>query len=421
MTKRSIAFLVGNDQFSDKAFPPLLFCQNDVAGMARVLCDQTISEFEVIEVVNKRHDEVLERLEKTVNSLSPGDKFLFYFAGHGRRSPQSGRLYLVATDTKSDALRATGIPIESALDVIRESRCDNRALVLDCCYSGAVGEGFRGGDTASGLENLAEKNKGTYILTASTAIERAAEREGVDGGASGNGIFTKYFIEALQMGTATAADSDEITIDAVHDYIQSRVAKDAAQQPQRFVIGGAGRYVIGHSSASRWERRRGELRQRLNELLYQNIISDEQHSVALAICRMSWQRLTLAQKESARIGIDALDSKIALTEFLRRVELLAKPELADSSTGRITSSLDNGKDLTGDGAEREKTSGRKKYVIAAIVTVVLLISVIAVLRPVPPRPPTDSPTTIPSSRCRPVSFTDYSKNPPVTSTTTVCD
>jgi hypothetical protein len=46
-------------------------------------------------------------------SLVPGDKLLFYFAGHGRRSAQSGRLFLVATDTKSDALRGTGIPIDS--------------------------------------------------------------------------------------------------------------------------------------------------------------------------------------------------------------------------------------------------------------------------------------------------------------------
>jgi uncharacterized caspase-like protein len=193
---------------------------------------------------------------------------LFYFAGHGRRSAQAGRLYLVATDTESEFLRSTGIPIDRILDFIRESRCNNSTLVLDCCHSGAVGEGFRGGDTDSGLGELARKNAGTYILTASTAIELAEERESDAGdGTSGNGIFTKYFMEALETGNASSGDSDEITIDAVYDYIYKRLAK---QQPQRFVIDGKGRFVIGRSVVSHWERRRAALRLKCVELLRQN-------------------------------------------------------------------------------------------------------------------------------------------------------
>jgi hypothetical protein len=57
-----------------------------------------------------------------------------------------------------------------------------------------VGEGFRGGDIAAGLGDLARQNAGTYILTASTAIQLAEERESA--ASDGNGIFTKYFIEA---------------------------------------------------------------------------------------------------------------------------------------------------------------------------------------------------------------------------------
>jgi hypothetical protein len=321
MSTRNVAFLVGIDEFNDKSLAPLRFCQNDVTGMARVLRDPS-SDFSIIEIRNKKHDEVLELLERTVAPLSPGDKLLFYFAGHGRRSPQSGRLYLVATDTKTDALRATGIPIDSTLDIIRESRCNNRALVLDCCYSGAVGEGFRGGDTASGLETLAEKNAGTYILTASTAIELAAERESIEGGSAGNGIFTKYFIEALETGNATASDSDEITIDAIHDYIQQRLTNVASQQPQRFVIGGAGRYVLGHSSSKRWEQHRDGLKRRLSELLYQNIISDEQYAAASAICRTHWQGLTTERKRIAAIGIDVSENKAPFSELLDCIKLL---------------------------------------------------------------------------------------------------
>jgi hypothetical protein len=334
MTHRSVAFLVSVDRFSDAAFTPLRFCQNDVDGMARVLRNTEIGGFEIVEVRNKRHDEVLESLERNVASLVPGDRLLFYFAGHGRRSPQSGRLYLVATNTKSDALRATGIPIDNALDIIRESRCDNRALVLDCCHSGAVGEGFRGvADLASGLNDLARRNSGTSILTASTAIQLAAERESAaNDGASGNGIFTKYFIEALENGAASSGDSDDITIDAVYDYIQQRVTVQASQQPQRFVIGGAGRFVVGRSSAGLWERRRGELGKRCIELNHQNVISDDDYMAAAKIFRAPWAALTSDQKVSARVGLDMLDGKTSVSQFCFRPgapsEQESKPSVA---------------------------------------------------------------------------------------------
>jgi hypothetical protein len=114
----------------------------------------------------------------------------------------------------------------------------------------ALRRGRRSGRTCIG--DLARQNAGTYILTASTAIQLAEERESDAGDdTSGNGIFTKYFMEALETGNASSGDSDEITIDAVHDYIQQWVT---SQQPQRFVLGGMGRFVIGRSVVGHWER-----------------------------------------------------------------------------------------------------------------------------------------------------------------------
>ena len=120
MTTKNVAFLVGVDQFSDAAFWPLRFIRNDLDGMHRALANPEIANFNVIKHPNKRHDEILQSLERTVSGLLPGDKLLFYFAGHGRRVPQTGRLYLVATDTQSDALRSTGVAIDAVLEIIRE-------------------------------------------------------------------------------------------------------------------------------------------------------------------------------------------------------------------------------------------------------------------------------------------------------------
>jgi hypothetical protein len=319
MTARSVAILVGIDQFNDAAFTPLRFCQSDVEGMARVLGNRELCGFEVTQLRNKSRDEILEHLDRTVQSLVPGDKLLFYFAVHGRRSPKSGRLFLVAANTKSDALRATGILIDDALDIIRESRCTNRALVLDCCHSGAIGAAFRGGDIASELSDLA-RNSGTYILTASTAIELAEERESaVRDGTSGNGVFTKYFIEAIETGNASNNDAGDITIDAIYDYIQQRVSVNALQKPQRFVIGGAGSFIVGHSSAALWERRRVELLKHFRELNKQYIISDDDYVTAAKLFRTPWSAFTSDQKLGARKSLEVFDRKIPISQFLSQL------------------------------------------------------------------------------------------------------
>jgi hypothetical protein len=195
------------------------------------------------------------------------------------------------------------------------SRCANRALVLDCCHSGAIGQAFRGGDVASGLSDLA-RNSGTYILTASTAIELAAERESatVDG-SSGNGVFTRYFIEAIEGGNASSDESDAVTIDAVYDYVQQRLSVHASQIPQRFVIGGAGNFVIGRSAAAHWERRRNELLVRFRELIDQNIISDADYIAATKLFRTPWSALTPDKKLRARTAFDVLDGKASVSHF----------------------------------------------------------------------------------------------------------
>ena len=193
-------------------------------------------------------------------------------------------------------------------------------MVLDCCHSGAIGQEFRGGDVASGLSDLA-KNTGTYILTASTAIQLAEERETVGThGKSGNGIFTGYFIEALETGAIECCDSDDITIDAVYDYIQRRIPSEASQQPQRFVIGGAGQFVVGRSSVAQWERRRPALIAKFRDLQHQNIISDEQYMAAVKVIRASWPSLTSAQRVVADAALKLLDGKLSVTEFCLQLE-----------------------------------------------------------------------------------------------------
>jgi uncharacterized caspase-like protein len=91
-------------------------------------------------------------------------------------------------------LGARSIRAREVLAYLQESHARRRLLILDCCQSGAIGRAFRGNDLQSSLAVLAD-SFGSYILTASTAIQLAEERE-----KDGHGVFTKALIDCLRDG-----------------------------------------------------------------------------------------------------------------------------------------------------------------------------------------------------------------------------
>lgn len=79
--------------------------------------------------------EVLDRLADVVHQHP--DTLLLYLAGHGLRDAD-GQLCLAlpwTIDKKAEAER-TALPVERALALIRGAKARNRAVILDCRYSG---------------------------------------------------------------------------------------------------------------------------------------------------------------------------------------------------------------------------------------------------------------------------------------------
>jgi hypothetical protein len=83
---RKIAFLVGNDTFSeDPSIPPLRFPQNDANELAEILGDKETCGFETIPYLNKTSLEILSDLDEISRELTQDDTLLFYYSGHGER------------------------------------------------------------------------------------------------------------------------------------------------------------------------------------------------------------------------------------------------------------------------------------------------------------------------------------------------
>jgi uncharacterized caspase-like protein len=221
---RKVAFLVGNDTFpKDPSIPPLRFTQNDAREFAEVLEDRETCGFETKLFLNRPSQDVLTDLEQISGELEQEDTLLFYYSGHGKL--RGNELCLVSNESITASLGATSIRARRVLQCLQESLARRRILILDCCHSGAISSVFKAVDSESTLAGLAD-SFGSYILTASTTIELAEERE-----KDGHGVFTKALIDCLREGP-----KERITINDLYEYAHSQLKISARQTPLFWAI-----------------------------------------------------------------------------------------------------------------------------------------------------------------------------------------
>lgn len=127
------------------------------------------------------------------------DIALFYFSGHGIKTKRG--TYLVTPDQDQ---YSRGLALSDLLQLAGESKCRNKIIILDCCYSGDAGNVPMLGNDASVI------SKGLTILAASKPDEPSME-------VNGHGIFTNLLLDALQGGAADIRGN--ITPGSVYSYI----------------------------------------------------------------------------------------------------------------------------------------------------------------------------------------------------------
>lgn len=112
------------------------------------------------------------------------DIALFYFSGHGHIDSVGG--YLVTPDFSEHDM---GVSLQEVLTIANTSRCKDKIIILDSCYSGFMGNIQTSGQTTAVI------NDGVTILTSSRSSETSTEL-------NGHGLFTSLLIEALYGGAA---------------------------------------------------------------------------------------------------------------------------------------------------------------------------------------------------------------------------
>lgn len=192
------ALVVGINQYPTS---PLSCCVNDADAIAEVLernGDNTVN-FSVKKLIDGEANPK-GNLKGAIRDCFAGDEdvALFYFSGHGFIDAIGG--YIVTPDYSQDDW---GVSMQEILEIVRQSKCRNKVVILDCCHSGFIGNITTAGQTAVIQD-------GVTILTASKSSEPAIET-------NGHGVFTALLLDALKGGASDVTGN--ITPGGIYAYI----------------------------------------------------------------------------------------------------------------------------------------------------------------------------------------------------------
>src|SRR5262245_19505010 len=202
------AVLVGNGNFpgdnpgSDPVLPSLRCSAADVAGLKEVLEAADHGGYRVTALIDRPHGQARRVIHDCLRKASPDDQVLIYYSGHGKLD-EGGNLYLAGSDTDPEALDPTALAAADIQKYVAESRAAARIVILDCCFSGAVGQAFLRGAAKGEVADQAGQavrqleGRGVFYLTASTDTQTAEEKD-----QDRYSLLTKHIIDGIQGGQA---------------------------------------------------------------------------------------------------------------------------------------------------------------------------------------------------------------------------
>jgi len=179
---------------------PLSGCVNDANAVASILerNDDGSTNFSIKSELNV---DTKGKLKGIIRDCFAGDEdiALFYFSGHGFIDAIGG--YIVTPDFSKDDW---GVSMYEILEIVNQSKCRNKVVILDCCHAGFMGTISVSGQPVAGI------TEGVTILTASKDDAPAME-------IGGHGVFTTLLLGALKGGAADI--TGHITPGGVYAYI----------------------------------------------------------------------------------------------------------------------------------------------------------------------------------------------------------
>lgn len=204
--------------------------------LSKVLRDPDIGRYSEVEyLLDAPRRDVEAHLRRFFSEAQPEDELFLQLAGHGfESSPGPANYFLATADTDLTRPMATGLDARFVRACLRDSRCFNRVIVLDFCYSGSFMAALQ----------LPPEYSGLMLVVSATEIHR----EGVAPGWS-EGALTGVVIEGLRTGAADSDGDGIVNGSEFAGYLVSHARTDA-QQPLVLLGGLIDRLVVAWTPGS---------------------------------------------------------------------------------------------------------------------------------------------------------------------------
>jgi len=230
-----VALLIGVSQYGP-GFNQLPAAANDVEAMQRVLRHPDMGDFDDVQsLIDPDPQEMGTAIENLFGNGRRDDLLLLFFSGHGVKD-ESGNLYLATRATRKNErgglIRSTAIAARFVQEIMSDSRAKRQVVILDCCFSGAFGEGLLAKDDSSVDVRRQLGGEGRVVLTSSTSTQYSFEQQGAD-----LSIYSRYLVEGIETGAADLDEDDVISVDELHEYANIKVQKAApAMKPEIYTV-----------------------------------------------------------------------------------------------------------------------------------------------------------------------------------------
>ncbi|MFE7183214.1 caspase, EACC1-associated type [Streptomyces erythrochromogenes] len=229
------AMLIGVSMYDSDGYHDLPPVRADLHYMRAVLESTEIGMYnDCAMVAEPTRAEMLHAVEQFLEERQSSETALLYFSGHGQFCEADGQLYFLTRDADPDDLPGTAVPAEFLERMLQSCRASSKLVLLDCCSSGSVVQGWTakgGADTAAPpAPSTLLRPGGVYFITASDALQ-AASAMAPEGSSLGTSRFTGEIVEGLRSGRIK--EGGWITPDDLFEYLTAQMVIKGVPEEQR--------------------------------------------------------------------------------------------------------------------------------------------------------------------------------------------
>lgn len=228
---KNYALLIGINRY--KFIDSLKTAVNDVEQTAAVLRDSYGYETRLLLDEKATDTAILKELNNLRSKITPADRLILYYAGHGILDKVTDASYWLPYDAEL-ADDTNWLDTKRITDQLKRISARQVLVIADSCYSGTISRAINadvgGGDTRENyLRKLQEKP--SRVLIASGGNEPVA-----DAGGKGHSIFAEVLIAALKNPERPTFTAGEMLTNRIREAVAGR----AEQTPEYKIIRNSG-------------------------------------------------------------------------------------------------------------------------------------------------------------------------------------